>query len=129
MDPLLSALVVLPPGGGRLTGEEEITAETVAELEPDPAAAAAVQCYFREHGFEVAPRVALSFSIVGPQSLFETVFGAPLTVEGEGTAMTAQTQTGGLELPLESLPPEIAGAVQAVAFTPPPDFGPTGFAS
>ncbi len=129
MDTLLSALVVLRPQGDRLTGEEEITAETAAEFEPDPAAAAVAQRFFRDEGFEVTPRVALSFSIIGPQSLFEKVFRGQLTVEGEGTAMTARTETGKFELPLESLPPEVAGAVQAVAFTRPPDFGPTGFVS
>jgi hypothetical protein len=125
VDPTLSALVVLRPAGGELEGA--ITSERAAELHPDATAAAAVERYFRERGLDVAPRVALSFSITGPQSLFETVFGTRLTVEGEGTATTARTASGGVELPLGSLPADIAGAVQAVTFTLPPDFGPTRF--
>jgi len=107
MDQTLSALVVLRPRG---------------EFAPDP------ERYFNEQGFEVTPRIALSLSIIGPQSLFEKVFGAPLLVEGEGTTTTARTQTGGFELPLESLPPEVADEVEAITFTPPPAFGPTDFA-
>ena len=33
----------------------------------------------------------------------------------------------GDELPLGGLPEEVAGAIDAVTFTPPPDFGPTNF--
>jgi hypothetical protein len=122
----LSALVVLRPAGGRpLAGDEAITAETVAEFLPDPASAERVRTYFRDRGFDVGPLVAASFSISGPRSRFEETFGVgPALAQAERVALG---QGGGdaTELALESLPPEVAGAVEAVTFTRPPDFGPT----
>jgi hypothetical protein len=125
LDPQLSALVVLRPAGGEVASED-ITAENVDRLRPDPAVADAAQAYFRDAGFDVGPLVAQSFAVSAPQSLFESVFAAPLVVEQEGMATTARTEADLLELPLERLPHEVATAVRAVAFTPPPDFGPTG---
>jgi hypothetical protein len=111
VSPGLSALVVLRPAGGRaLTGDEVITSETVAEFLPAPDDAERVRAYFRDLGYDVGPLVAMSFSITGPGPRFEETFGA-------------QPDVG--ELPLDRLPPEVSGAVQAVTFPPPPDFGPT----
>jgi hypothetical protein len=39
-----------------------------------------------------------------------------------------RTADGRLELPLEALPADVAALLQAVTFTPPPDFGPTSYA-
>jgi hypothetical protein len=124
-DAQLSAIVVLRPAGGDVASED-ITAENADRLQPDPAVAEAAQAYFRNIGFDVGPLVALSFAVSGSQPLFESVFATPLVVEGEGTVTTARSEDEQLELPLDRLPPEIAPAVRAVAFTPPPDFGPTG---
>ena len=114
---MLSALVVMRPAGGGELGESgPITAETVAEAMPSDDAVWAAQTHFRGEGFEVTPAFGPSFSIVAPKERFEEAFGAELTDEALGA---------GLELPLEGLPPHVASVVQAVAFTPPPDFGPT----
>ena len=42
--------------------------------------------------------------------------------------MEVRTARGTLELSLEGLPDEAARRIQAVTFTPPPDFGPTDYA-
>jgi len=122
----LSALVVLRPAGGRtLAGDEAITAESVAEFLPEPAAAERVRAYFRDQGYDVGPLVAASFSITGPRSRFEETFGAgPALAQAERVAL-GQGDGDATELALESLPPEVAGAVEAVTFTRPPEFGPT----
>lgn len=125
MNPQLSALVVLRPAGGELA-TEDVTAENAARLQPDPGAAEAVSAFFRQAGFEVGPLVGFSFAVSAPQALFESVFATPLLVEGEGASMTARTPAEQLELPLGSLPRQVTGAVRAVAFTAPPDFGPAG---
>ena len=125
MDPQLSALVILRPP--LALADEEITAEHAELLQPDPAAARAAQDFFRSAGFELGPLVALGFAVSGPRSLFEGIFGATLVVEGEGTTTTARTDAGSLEVPLDRLPATVGAVVRAVAFTPPPDFGPTGY--
>jgi hypothetical protein len=57
--------------------------------------------------------VGNSFSITAPESTFERVFGT--------------RGAGSLELPLHALPKTLTDHVEAVTFTPPPDFGPTNF--
>jgi hypothetical protein len=108
----LSPLVVMRPGPGRGLGDRgPVTAETVGEYLPSDEAIAATQHAFSQLGFEVGPAVGASFSITAPRSHVEQVFG---TAEG-------------LELPLDRLAPEVREHVQAVTFTPPPDFGPTEY--
>jgi hypothetical protein len=115
----LSALVVLrPAAGGELGGRGPIISETVHESLPSADAVALALEHFRERGFEVTPPMGTSLSIVAPRDRFEKEFGVELSEE---------ELAHGLELPLESLPPEVASVVQAVLFTPPPDFGPTDF--
>jgi hypothetical protein len=125
-DPTISALVVLRPASGRtLDGQEAITAESVAEFEPDAAASAQTEAYFRKRGFEVDQPVGISFSITGPRSLFESTFGEQIVTEQSGGVLSsARPASGGLELPVEHLPAAVVRAVQAVTFTPPPAFGP-----
>ena len=130
-DPPLSAQVVLrPAGGAALTGAEEITAATVARYAPDPAAVATAQAFFRDAGFAVGDARGISFAITAPKARFEDVFGDELVVDpgSRAGAISVSRAGGGRELPLTRLPAEVAAALQAVAFTPPPDFGPTGHA-
>jgi hypothetical protein len=108
-----SALVVLRPESGRLAGGEAITAETVAEYQPDAETARAVMGFFRSAGFDVGPLVGLGFAISGSTALFERTFGRSEPNEGESN------------LPLSRVPEPLRDHVQAVAFTRPPDFGPT----
>lgn len=125
MDPELSALVVLRPG--RPLADAELTAEHAELLRADPTAVESARRFFREAGFELGPLVALGFAVTGPRSLFESVFGTTVLVEGADTAVSATTDTGMLELPVDRLPGTVAAVVQAVTFSPPPDFGPTRF--
>jgi hypothetical protein len=112
-DESISALVVLRPAVGDLAGTAQITADTVEAFAPDPAAATAVRAFLTEVGFDVQPLVGISCAVVGPRSLFERTFGTSIPSEGS-------------ELPLDRLPDDVAGGIQAVTFTPPPAFGPTG---
>jgi hypothetical protein len=120
---LLSATVLLRPAAGGTVGEAA-TAATVEQTLPDPDAATRAERFFRDAGFEVVAPFGASFSIVGPKAQFERIFGTPLVESGGGV----RTADGTLELPLEPLPPDVAGLLQAVTFTPPPDFGPTSYA-
>ena len=114
---LVSAQVVLRAGSGRpLDGKAAITTDQLESFAPAPEAVVQVQRVFREAAFEVGPMVGNSFSIAAPASTFERVFKTRLT-------MPPRT----LELPLRALPNNVARLVEAVTFTPPPDFGPTGY--
>ncbi len=91
-----------------------ITAATLAANQPPKEAVEAARKLFRKAGFEPGPYVGISFSILGSRSLFEQFFGTRLD------------KLQGYELPLDSLPKEVAALIEAVTFTPPPDFGPSG---
>jgi hypothetical protein len=103
----ISAQVVLRAKG-------PITAATLAANQPPKDAVEAAQKLFREAGFELGPYVGISFSIAGSRSLFESFF------------RTRLDKLKGHELPLDALPKEVAAVIEAVTFTPPPDFGPSG---
>lgn len=91
-----------------------ITAATLAANQPPPEAVEAAWKLFREAGFKVSPYVGISFSISGPSSLLESFFGTQLD------------KLKSYELPLRALPKEMADKIEAVTFTPPPAFGPSG---
>jgi hypothetical protein len=125
-DPEVSALVVLRPrDGSGFTGREQVTSETIERYLPAPEAVSEATAFFEAAGFDVSPTVGISFSIAGPQSLFEEAFGERLVHGSQGSVETLRTARGSLELALDRLPPEVAGHLEAVTFTPPPDFGPT----
>lgn len=127
-DPTLAAQVVLRPASGAAPPAEQLTAATLRRYEPSAHAAATAQAYFRETGFDVGDLVGISFSVTGPRSRFEAVFGDTITVDDAGPgAAGVMVAGGGRELRLDLLPGDVAAAVQAVTFTPPPEFGPTGF--
>jgi hypothetical protein len=109
-DSVASAQVVLRPASGqRVT--DPITSQNVREIMPSGADAALASGTFERLGFQVGSLVANSFSITGPTALFEKVFKTRLRPET-------------LELPTHALPKQIASIIEAVTFTPPPDFGP-----
>ena len=116
----LSAQVILRPVLG--AEGQPATADTVARLLPAPASVELARSFFQARGFEVSPAFGMSFSITGPAAAFEAIFGRRVRLEDGGV-----TVDGGAELPLDRVPAEIAGVVQAIAFPPPPDFGPTRF--
>jgi hypothetical protein len=108
-----------------LTGYERITSEEVSRFLPPPEAVDETAAFFGREGFEVTGVAGMGFSIVAAPALFERVFGEPLELGEEAGVGTAGTAGGALELPLGMLPEEIRRLIQAVTFTPPPDFGPT----
>jgi len=91
-----------------------ITAATLAANQPPQEAVEAARKHFREAGFKLGPYVGISFSISGPPDQFESYF------------KTRLDQLKSYELPLAAVPKEVAAVLEAVTFTPPPDFGPTG---
>jgi len=83
---------------------------------------------FTAAGFDVGAVVGNSFSISAPASVFENLFKTHLRHKQEGGIVSARVQeSGSFELPPQALPWSVAKNVQAVTFTPPPDFGPTRF--
>ena len=126
---VVSAQVILRPasGGSSLDHGERITSETIAEYLPAPARAAMAAETLRGAGFDVGPLVGNSFSITGPVALFERFFKTQLRPHTHGTVKAGEHGEGSFELPVHALPDELRGAVDAVTFTPPPDFGPTSF--
>jgi len=127
---IVSAQVVLQPASGKSSGAQiAITSENIRDFLPSQEAVAITRKAFVEAGFEVSEVVANSFSITGPVSMFEKVLKTRLRRESESGAVKAVRADGSatFELPLKGLPKEVAQVVEAVTFTPPPDFGPTNF--
>lgn len=126
IDPIISAQVVMRSASPS-DDDPLITSANVAEAAPPPEAVDTVRYFCADAGFAIGPFVGISFSIAGPASLFETVFGERPRLEERASVQQAMTAAGD-ELSLDRLPPEVGRWVRAVTFTPPPDFGPTGFA-
>lgn len=104
---VVSAVVMLRPGP--------------SDTLPDPAAVEALRSTFERLGFDVGPAVALSFSISGPDALFDDRF--PSTAP---TLELLESASGSeVMLALDDLRPrdELAG-VAAIFFPERPDFGP-----
>ena len=114
-DQMLSAQVILRPATPRRSAEP-VTAENVHEVLPSPDAAALARREFEQAGFDVGPLVANSFSITGPARLFNKVLRT-----------TRAGRSADLQLPVKGLPAAVAGVIEAITFTPPPDFGPTSY--
>ncbi len=97
----------------------------VVTLRPDSHAGkvAKAKSHFTTAGLEVHAPFATTFSVGGPPSRFEDVFGAKIKVD-ESLLGSVTTEEGGFDLPLDALPEEIRELVESVAFLPPPDFTP-----
>jgi subtilase family serine protease len=123
---IVSAQVVLQPASGKSpSSETAITSETIEDFLPSQHAVAVARKAFKEVGFEVGEVVAITGSV----STFEKALKTRLRREPESGAMKAVRTDGSAtyELPLKALPKEVARIVEAVSFTPPPDFGPTNY--
>jgi len=118
-DPLSATVLLRPAGGGSVA--DYATADTADRLLPDPDVAEQAQTYFRDAGFDVTAAFGPTFSIVGSRELFERTFGTRLQTAERGGVTTDE---GAFELPL---PAGLGDGVEAVTFTPPPDFGPTEY--
>lgn len=125
-DETLSAQVVMRAASGERVPGNAVTAETIGSYVPDPVAVGVVRDYLARAGFAVSDVIGISFSISAPRSTFELFFGRPLRVQEREGITTVDTGQG-LELPLDAMPAEVRRHVDAVTFTPPPDFGPTDY--
>ncbi|MDQ3679243.1 MAG: hypothetical protein M3378_01615 [Actinomycetota bacterium] len=77
--------------------------------------------YFEKAGFEVHAPIGMTFSIAASKSFFEEFFGQGLVVDEERFFAPVTTTDGGDQLPMNGLPEEIRGLVQAVFLPPPPE--------
>jgi hypothetical protein len=112
--PAASALVILrtPPAG--------TDAPLGVGLPPDRKRAERVQAHLRSLGFDVGALIGTSFSISAPAGVFRRSFGQePLTAPPDRA-----DDDGPRDLPIDRLPGDAAAAIEAIVFTPPPDYGP-----
>ncbi|HEX8921612.1 MAG TPA: hypothetical protein VF766_09055 [Pyrinomonadaceae bacterium] len=125
----ISAQVILRPASGKsVTGQEAITSENVRDYMPSPESFQAVAAEFAAAGFEVSAAGPTGFSITASESAFEKFFDTRLqTTEKRGVEALGKDKSTGYELPLRGLPKALSHYIEAVTFTPPPDFGPTSF--
>jgi hypothetical protein len=124
---MVSAQVVLRPQSGKsIRDNVPITSQNLKDFLPSPKIAAKIVQAFAALGFTVGSLVGNSFPITAPVEVFESVFKTRLARDERGAILAkGRNQTTSLELPLRALQKEISDNVEAVTFTPPPDFGPT----
>lgn len=125
----VSAQVVFRPASGeKLDRRAAITAENIEQYAPDPDRVAAAARVLSEQGFQVSELAGNSFSITAPPDVFEKAFGVQLSgSDKKGMSFVDDKGEARYELPPAHLPKELRAAVEAITFTPPPDFGPTEF--
>ena len=126
---IISAQVILrPAGGGSLRDYHPITARNVHEAMPAAKSVEQATTAFRLAGFDIGAVAGASFSISAPAGRFQKALGVKLELEaGGGIQCVLPNGQRSYELPLEKVPREAARVVEAITFTPPPDFGPTRF--
>ena len=127
---LVSAQVVLKSASGKkVDGRTAVTSENIAEYVPSPDTVTAAAEGFRQAGFEVGNTVGNSFSITAPKGSFEKFFKIKLKAQARGDmkVTAAKGASEGYELPLKALPRNLSQLVDAVTFSPPPDFGPSNY--
>lgn len=115
-----SLLVILRPAKGRLRDLGAVSQKNLAETVPAAQTAQKVQDYFAKQGCRIhaAASGANSFSIEASVKTLASLFDA--------AEIERLEKTGG-ELALHKLPRDIQDLLEAVSFSPPPDFGPTNF--
>ena len=124
----VSAQVVLRSASGKaVTGQDAITSENVRDYMPSPETFNAAAQTFRAAGFEVSAAGPTGFSITAPVETFEKVFKTRLQTGEGGAKAVRKDESTAFELSLRGLPTEISRYVEAVTFTPPPEYGPTNF--
>jgi hypothetical protein len=82
---------------------------------------------FERAGFKVGPLFANNFSISADSSRFESYFNATFESSSK-EGITVKTNEGSVrsDVPLESVSPTVRDNIEAIVFSKPPDFGPSG---
>ena len=101
-EPWVSAMVTL-----------SVPANDLASITP-------VKAHFTTAGFEVHAPLGSSFGIAGPKTQFEKTFDVVLVVNEENLVTTVATESGDLELPVDSLPENLRAVVESIRFVEPP---------
>ena len=124
---IISAQVILFGKGRKpVDGRTLITSGNLISFIPREQSVTELNRIFSKNGFKVSSLFGISFSIAATADKFEEYFGARLYKEKNKTpGFILKRKKVGAELKNELLPDEIKKYVQAVIFTPPPDFGPT----
>jgi hypothetical protein len=117
---VLSAEVVLRGVPG--DDVSPISSANLSSREPAPESAAKVRDWFARHGFMTSDVHGVSITVTGPRGLFEEVCGTALSGPHERPGADV------LDLPLPiDMPGDLAGNIEVITFTPPPDFGPGAY--
>jgi hypothetical protein len=125
---MISAQVILRPASGKsVTGQDAITSENIRDYMPSTETFTEAAQGFQAAGFEVSAEGPTGFSITAPAETFEKVFNTRLRSDEGGVKSVRKDESADFELSLRGLPREISRHVEAVSFTPPPDFGPTNY--
>ena len=125
---MISAQVILRPASGKsVTGQDAITSENIRDFMPSTETFTAAAQGFQSAGFDVSAEGPTGFSITAPAATFEKVFKTRLRSDDGGVRSVKKDESEDFELSLRSLPRELSRYVEAISFTPPPDFGPTSF--
>ena len=101
-EPWVSAVVTL-----------SVPANDLASITP-------VKGHFTSAGFEVHAPLGSSFGIAGPKSQFERTFNVVLVVNDANLVTTVTTESGEMDLPLDSLPENLSAVVESIRFIDPP---------
>jgi hypothetical protein len=125
---VISAQVILRSASGKsLDPQTPITSSNISEYIPSATTVAAARSAFTNAGFDVGNVVGNSMSITAPVITFESFFKTQVRHEqGKGMVATVNGMAS-QELPVRNVPSELVNLVEAVTFTPPPDFGPTNW--
>ncbi|HET7720140.1 MAG TPA: hypothetical protein VFK43_09255 [Acidimicrobiales bacterium] len=101
-EPWVSAMVTL-----------SVPANDLASITP-------AKAHFTSAGFEVHAPLGSSFGIAGPKSQFERTFNVVLVVNDANLVTTVTTESGEMDLPLDSLPENLSAVVESIRFIDPP---------
>jgi len=128
-DQTVYAQVVLKAASGKtIYGGAQITAATLGDYAPAHETIAAARAGSAAAGLEAGSPVGIGFAVHGTVEAFETLFGVALSDDPKkGVRALQDDASSTYELPLGALPGELAEHLEAVTFSPPPDFGPSGF--
>lgn len=126
-DQVLYAHVLLRHESGAPDEDAAITAENIHRYAPSDRVVSIVRAYFENAGFETSGPDGISIAINGSVQLFERFFQSTIYQNEQGYySIHPEADGDDFELPTRVLGAAVADLVQAITFSPPMDFGPTG---